>query len=513
MEATKDGSLVPRLIQWSAAITTKILATHEELNSPQRKALLTLLDSLNETSQEKCIVCPFVAEKWKVACSLPFILGLPSSSEHGSGCGMYLEKPMLVLTTTAVVRIHMEDKMTSLCMSDRHLVFNTAGSDSRKEQLYKILTIRSRGDAIKVADVPDQYHVVLAELIHFHFLPRTKFSNIIVYGNHCLDLEELRQVRQRFPSDVAIIVFASPPYQHMRHPKGREPNVGPVGLPPLNVGLVKARELCAGVTLLTQQPIPVCSLLETESAWMSESDPISHGPEVRAILGEPPDIKCSEKSKTGRSQFDPLGLELDDRETSDHPVGGENGLEGGKKGMESEGFSDAGRIENKESRRFKGARKEVETDSLEIVERERLENVREGEESNQANKEIVEGERFLSVEDSEGEVEENEECTALSDGVMGSSRMFYCNTKQEQKAEGTKGEEFEDTSVGLATESLVKVELTSNTNSSSSLSGDDVHGRGHGDCGRVGVSSSAMVLSNKMDDSILSKILASRSSL
>ena len=322
----------PRLLKWSGHITTKMLATKLILNSSQKKALLHIISSLNDPSPGKVFQCPSIPEKWRVVCCLPYLLGMEScSSGSGDGVTVGLRKSVLLLATSTNTLSHLRDKLDNLTMDGPQLYFKTTGMTSdyylAGASIYQIVVVEHRLDASRLKGVAGRCCVVLSHLALSPLLPSDEFSEVLVYGNHSLGVEEVRLLRRKFHKDLSIVLFTSGPYRHLKHSRDLEPNFPPLPIPPLGVSVVKDRNVRAGITLLTRKPELVLDWPGSAPAGSAMTDPIAEGPETKVSLGAAPKNPrpASRWLQRSKSKLVTAGLELEEQ---DHDGGSCHGDEG-----------------------------------------------------------------------------------------------------------------------------------------------------------------------------------------
>jgi len=339
------GGKAPRLLKWSGHITTKMLATQLILNGCQKKALQHIITSLNDPSPGKVVICPPIPEKWRVVCCLPFLLGSGSctNSTDGSNDGdsLDLRSSVLILATSTDTLSHLQDKLANLVMDGSQLYFKTTGVTSdiyiSGDSIYHIFLVKHRKDVSRLRGRAGRCGVILSHLSLSALFPAGMFSEVLVYSNHSLSMEEVRQLRHKFHQDLSVILFTGGPYRHLKHSRGLEPNFPPLPLSPLGVSIVRDRKVCAGITLLTRKPELVSDWPGSEPAGFAPTDPIAKGPETKVTLGAAPksprpSSRWLQRSKSGQSKLVTagLGLEEQDPDGSCHDDEGE-GLNGDKK--------------------------------------------------------------------------------------------------------------------------------------------------------------------------------------
>ena len=313
----KEGS-VPRLLQWGAAITTKMLATDLELCHSQKKAILDILDYLNDPKLGRFLACPPVPEKWKVACCLPYLLGsLDPALRTSSSGSRYRQKPVLVLATTKVTLWHLTEKMSSLMLDGSQLYFKTKGvlsdMDITTSGLYRTHVVETAAEVARVTDLSSHYDIILTLLQHYSAVPSSCFSEVFVYGNHQVTGYELNRLRSKFPADVPILLFTDAPYCHYQHLGAcGEAQALRLKTPPLEVSAFRENAVCAGITLPTKRPVEISCLSEVGADWMSGIDTISQGPEVKLTLGAAPKVRRAwlKRSKSERSKSDATSIAI-----------------------------------------------------------------------------------------------------------------------------------------------------------------------------------------------------------
>ena len=206
------------LQEWAEVAACCFNKVNSGLSLSQKRVLWDTVLSLN-SSYGNIAQCPEVSDKWKVACSLAFVLRTRSIEEEWIYFPFRPSKPVLVVLTTSTDLSSLEEKFSQL-VTDGNYVFFEKNDDRVSECSYIHLpyfqtwTIQGPVEAVQLPINSSSCDVVFSPWICLPYLQASDFSSVVVYGDNFLPPLELRKIYAIFSPDVSIVLFLPSPYHN-----------------------------------------------------------------------------------------------------------------------------------------------------------------------------------------------------------------------------------------------------------------------------------------------------------